>query len=92
MNIRQISLMLHVFFNLKWKIRVSYVNFDLFVRGFTSHSRIFHSHGDVTITSEGLQILTYARHSGPLSREGSLACHTYFDTGQPFIIVISEDP
>jgi hypothetical protein len=25
----------------------------------------------------GLQVLTYARHSGPLSREGSLSCHTY---------------
>ena len=27
--------------------------------GFTSHSRIFHSYGDVTITGEGLQILTH---------------------------------
>ena len=32
---------------------------DLFVWGFSSHSRIFHSNGDVTITSELLQILTY---------------------------------
>ena len=31
--------------------------------GLSSHSRIFHSYGDVTITGEGLQILTYARHS-----------------------------
>ena len=30
-----------------------------------------------TITGEGLHILTYARHSLPLSSEGSLACHTY---------------
>ena len=30
-----------------------------FVRGFTFHLRIFHSFGDVTITGEGLQILTY---------------------------------
>ena len=43
-------------------------------------SRIFHSYGDVTITGSGLQILTYARHSRPLSSEGSLACHTYCDT------------
>ena len=50
--------------------------------------RIFHSWGDVTITSEELQILTYAQHSWPLSREGSLACHTYCDTGHPFIMVI----
>ena len=25
--------------------------------------------------------LTYARHSWPLSSKGSLACHTYCDTG-----------
>ena len=41
---------------------------------------------------EGLQILTYARHSWPLSSEGSFTCHTYCDTGLPFIMVISEDP
>ena len=60
--------------------------------GFSSHSRIFHSYGNVTFTGEGLQILTYARHSWSLSSEGSLACHTYFDTGHPFMMVISEDP
>ena len=31
----------------------------------------FHSYGDVTITGEGLQILTYVRHSLSLSGEGS---------------------
>ena len=31
-------------------------------------------------------------HSWPLSSEGSLACHTYRDTGHPFLMVISEDP
>ena len=36
--------------------------------------------------------LTYARHSWPLSSEDSLACHTNCDTGNPFIMVISEDP
>ena len=41
----------------------------LSVCGFTSHSRIFHSYGYVTIAGEGLQILTYARHSWPLSSE-----------------------
>ena len=30
--------------------------------------------------------LTYARHSRPLSSEGSITCHTYCDTGQLFII------
>ena len=45
--------------------------------GFSSHLKNFHSCGDVTITGEELQILTCARHSWPLSSEGSLACHTY---------------
>ena len=56
----------------------------LFVWGFSSHSRMFHSYGDVTITDEGLQILTYARHPRPLNSEGSegsLACIAYCDTG-----------
>ena len=53
----------------------------LFVYGvLSSHSRIFHSYGDVTIADEGLQILTYARHSWPWSSEGSLTCHTYWPT------------
>ena len=64
----------------------------LFVLGFSSLSKIFHSYGDVIIAGEGLQILTYARHSWPLSSEGSLAYHTYCDTGHPFKMVISEDP
>ena len=64
----------------------------LFNWGFSSNSKIFHSHGNVTIAGEGLQILTCARHSWSLSSEGSLPCHIYCDTGQPFIMVISEDP
>ena len=48
--------------------------------------------GDVTIAGVELQILTYAGHLWPWSSEGSLACHTYCDTGNPFIMVISEDP
>ena len=62
----------------------------LFVCCLSPHSIIFHLYGDVTITDEGLQILTYARYSWPLSNEGSLACHTYCDTRHPFIMVISE--
>ena len=47
----------------------------------------------VTMTGEGLQLLTYARHSWPLSSEGSLyGCHTYSDTGHPIKVDISEDP
>ena len=60
----------------------------LFVWGY---SKIIHSHGEVTTTGEGLQILTYARHSWALNSEGSLACHTYCNTGHPFIIVIFKD-
>ena len=58
----------------------------------SSHSRFFHSYGDVTITGERLQIMTYAWPTWQLSSKGSLACHTYCDTGHPFIIVISEYP
>ena len=58
----------------------------------TPQSRIFHSYGDVTITGEGLQILTYALHSWSSSSEGSFACHTNCDAGHPFIMVISDDP
>ena len=39
-------------------------------------SEEFHSYEDVTITVEGVQILTYTWNSWSLSREGSLACHT----------------
>ena len=60
----------------------------LFVCSFSSHSRIFHSFGDVTIAGEGLQILTYAPHLWPLSSDDFLACHNYCDMG--FIMVISE--
>ena len=48
---------------------------------------IFHSYGDVTLADEGLQILTYARLSWPLSNKGSLACHTYCYTGHQLIVV-----
>ena len=45
----------------------------------SSHSRIFHSYDDVTITSEGLQMLTFNWHLWPLSSEDSLVCHTNCD-------------
>ena len=66
--------------------------FEFFVCDFSSHWRIFCSFGDFTIEGKGLQILTYARHSLAFCSEGSLACHTYCDTGHPFIMVISEHP
>ena len=45
----------------------------LFDWRFSSHWRIVHSYGDLTIHT-----LTIARHSWPLSSEGYLACHTTF--------------
>ena len=75
----------------QYNIALLYTNVCLF-GFFSSHSRIFLSYGDVTVAGEGLQILTDARLSWPLSNEGSLACHTYCDTEHPFIMVISEDP
>ena len=78
--------------NAQQQVWTSWVLCFLFVCGFTSYSRIFHSYGGVTITGEGLHILTYTRHSWPLSSVGSLACHTYSDTRHPFTMVISEYP
>ena len=43
---------------------------NLFVWVLSHHSRIFHSYEDATITGEGLQILTFARHLWPLRNEG----------------------
>ena len=46
----------------------------LFNWGFSSHERIFHLYGDVTIAGEGMQILIYARYLWPLSSEGFVGC------------------
>ena len=35
---------------------------------------------------------TFAQHSWSVSNEGSLTCHTYCHSSNPFIMVISEDP
>ena len=61
------------------------------VRFVVSHSINFHSYGEVTIGGERLQ-MTHDRHSWPLSSKCTLTCHTYCDTGPPFIMVISENP
>ena len=37
------------------------------------------------LISEGLHNLTYARHLWPFSSEGSLACHTYYNTYGAYI-------
>ena len=71
--------------DLKKPLEFSFTPKDwLIVFCLTSLSRIFHWYGDVTIAGEGLQILAYARHLRPLSREGSLSCHTCCDTGLGF--------
>ena len=67
----------------RWKPCFVYLFVLVFVLEF------FHSYGDDTTVGEGLQILTYARHSWPLSSEGSLTYHTHCETGLPFIMVIS---
>ena len=45
-----------------WRSNRQATLFCLFVYGFTSQSKNFHSYGDVTIAGEGLNILTYTRH------------------------------
>ena len=45
----------------------------------------FYSNRVVTITGEGLQILTYNQKFKPLGINGSLRSHTYRDTGHLFI-------
>ena len=74
----------------QWKIYIfiDYLNIIMFVCFvclfvvFCPARKFFiHAYGDVSITGEGLQILTYAQHSWPLSSKGSLACHTYCHTG-----------
>jgi hypothetical protein len=64
----------------EWSIHYDW----LIIYCFTSHSGIFHLYGDFTIAGEELQNLAYAWSSGPLSREGSLSCHTCCDTGPRF--------
>ena len=55
------------------------------IENFSPIWRRYHDRG------ERLQILTYARHLWPLRSDGFLAFNPYFDTGHPFIMVISED-
>ena len=61
--------------------------------GFYRPTREFFTHLETSpLPVKGFKFFTYARHSWPLSSEGSLACHTYCDTVHPFIMVIFEDP
>ena len=60
--------------------------------GYVPLENFLHSYGGVTITGERLQILSYTRHSLPLSSEGSLARPTPVVTRDIRLKVISEDP
>ena len=62
----------------------------VFVSGVMSHSRMFNSYRNVTITGEVLQILTHARHFWSLSSEVLFGFHTLCDVRHPFIMVIFE--
>ena len=68
-------------------LRISWENntVSLFDWGFSSHSRIFNSYGDLIITCEGLKILTHALHSWHMSSEGSLTFSIYRNTGHLLI-------
>ena len=59
---------------------------------YLSHFVSTPSYGDVSITGEGLQILTFARHLPvwSLSSDGSFACHIFCGSGHPLIMVIYE--
>ena len=73
-----------------WKLCFLFVWFFVLLENFSLIRRYNHCRW-----GRRLQILTYARHSWPLtwkSSEGSLTCHTYCDKGHPFIMVISGDP
>ena len=69
----------------------------LFVRGFSSHSRIFHSKETLSLPVMGykfwpiLGIQVYWAVCA-LNSDGSLTCYTYCDMGFTFIMVIAEDP
>jgi hypothetical protein len=43
------------------------------------------------LSVKGCKILAYARRSRPVSREGSLSCHTYCDTGPRFFRSLLKD-
>ena len=88
-----IRLMLHLNF-VHFKVMLTlclYVR--LFVRlSFSSHSRIFSNISRRHLCRWRAPNFDLYSTLMALSSEGSLAYHTYCDTGHPFIMVISEDP
>ena len=73
-----------------FKFEIVYFFFHLF--GVYRPTLEFFTHMEMSpLPPWPVKILTYTRHSWPLSSE-SLTCHTYCDTVLLFIMVISEDP
>ena len=54
--------------------------------------RVFRLTRELFTRTETSPLPVNTRHSWSLSSEGSLPCHTYTDTGHPFIMVISTYP
>ena len=61
----------------------------LIIHCFTSHARVFFTYMERSaLPVKVCKIWVYAWRSGPLSREGTLSCHTCCDTGPRFSILI----
>ena len=71
---------------------IRYTHVIVYLFGIFCPTREFFTHLETSSLPVKGCFFTYARHLWTLSSEGSLACHTYCDTGHPFILVLSEDP
>jgi hypothetical protein len=59
---------------------------------FESHEQCFSYLATVTITDDGAAILDLCLALTAFSSEGSFTCHTYCDTGPPFLRSYPKDP
>jgi hypothetical protein len=59
---------------------------------FESHEQFFSYLATVTITGDGAENLDLCLARTAFSSEGSFTCHTYCDTGPPFLRSYSKDP
>ena len=84
------GLVSHIVNGLNHKDRLLISRFT-FLSGDFRPIREFFTHLETSPLPVMLPILIYTRYSWQLSSEDSLKCHTYCDTGQPFIIVITSD-
>ena len=82
-NEKRITLFLFV---IPFKIPTLAMNF--FVFGVYRPTREYFTY----METSPLPVNGYARHTWPLNSEGSLACHSFCDTRNPLIMIISEDP